>query len=164
MQELLKLARDAIQAELMNEELKIPVQIKPAFNYSCGVFVILKKDGVERGKFGFSETVLPLWKSIPQAAKAAAINDPQFPPVNLPELHVIEIEIYLLSEHKEFTGLDFNINDTIMIINYVGEAILLPGIAKTKEEGIRLLYEKSGLGLSSQNKLYKFKTEIIRKE
>ncbi len=158
MQELLQLARDAIESELTNKELNIPVHIKSSYTETSGVFIVLKKQGVERGTFGFPETLLPLWKSVPSAAKAAAFNDPQFPPITEIELKDVDIEIYLLAKPIAFVGLDFDINDTIMAISCQGEAVLLPGLAKTKEEALILLHKKLN---DLNSKYYKFGTKKI---
>ncbi|MBS3112794.1 AMMECR1 domain-containing protein [Candidatus Woesearchaeota archaeon] len=161
MHELLQLARSAIEFELSNQKLTIPVSFKSSYNHDFGVYVILKEKGVERGAFGFPETSLPLWKSLPQAAKAAAFNDPQFPPVTEMELRNLQIEIYLLSKPIQFIGLGFELDDAIMIVSYQGEAILLPNLAKTKEEVLELLHEKLNITDLNSN-YYKFKTEIIK--
>lgn len=164
MHELIELAKSVIKSELTNSELKIPLNPKTYYSQNLGIFIKLKKGGIERGTFGFTETPLPLWKSLPQAVKAAAFNDPQFPPVNLNELKDIGIEIYLLSQPLEFHQHNFDINDALMIIGFQGESILLPGIAKDKIEAIELLYKKSGLPKNDSNKFYKFKVEIIKEK
>lgn len=161
MHELIQLVKSAIESELNKTEFNLPVHLKSAYNQDLGVFIIFKIKNVERGSFGFPETSLPLWKSIPQVAKAAAFNDSQFPPVNQTELRDLQIELYLLSKPIQFVGFDFELNNTIMIISYQGEAVLLPGIAKTKEEAIELLHKK--LNLTDLDSIYyKFKTEIIK--
>lgn len=159
MHELLELARSAIVSELNKEELNIPVSLKSSYSQDLGVYIILKEKGVERGTFGFPETSLPLWKSLPQVAKAAAFNDPQFPPVTEMELRDLQIEIYLLDKPVQFTGLDFELEDTIMVISYQGEAILLPGLVKTKEQALSLLHEKLNI-IDLNSKYYKFKTRV----
>ena len=162
MNELIKLALSAIESELNNKELIIPLNIKSHYSDNPGVFVQIKKDDVERGTFGFTETPFPLWKSLPQVAKAAAFNDTQFPPLNLRELRDIKIEIFLLSEPIEFQLHNFDLDDALMIIGYQGEAILLPGIAETKIEALELLYQKSGLPEDDSNRFYKFKVKRIK--
>lgn len=95
--ELLKLARQAINAfikqnkvvnyETQNMNLLIPK----------GAFVTLNKKGQLRGCIGYIEPVYPLYQTIIQTAIFAACRDQRFPPVSAEELDDLEIEISVLT-------------------------------------------------------------------
>ncbi|WP_432738368.1 AmmeMemoRadiSam system protein A [Maridesulfovibrio sp. FT414] len=62
-----------------------------------GAFVTLNKHGHLRGCIGNIQGSGPLYKTIWRMARAAAFEDPRFPPVSLPEFDELEIEISILS-------------------------------------------------------------------
>ncbi|MEM4358195.1 MAG: AmmeMemoRadiSam system protein A [Candidatus Pacearchaeota archaeon] len=98
-----ELALLAIKNELdptKNEIEKIKMLSKELDRYSAGVFVTLKIKEELRGCIGFP-IVRPLGRSIIQAAKLAAFNDPRFMPLTKEELEKIKIEITLLSTPEE---------------------------------------------------------------
>jgi uncharacterized protein (TIGR00296 family) len=69
----------------------------PVFFEKRGVFVTLTKEGELRGCIGFPYPVLPLQKAISEAAVAAALQDPRFPPVRGAELPSIVVEVTILT-------------------------------------------------------------------
>lgn len=62
-----------------------------------GAFVTLKENGELRGCIGYIEGVKPLWEAVRDMAKAAALEDPRFPPVRPEEVPKLEIEISVLT-------------------------------------------------------------------
>lgn len=60
-------------------------------------FVTLQRDGDLRGCIGSLEAWRPLGEDVASNARGAALRDPRFPPVTLPELASIRVEISLLS-------------------------------------------------------------------
>ncbi|GAB7023896.1 AmmeMemoRadiSam system protein A [Salidesulfovibrio brasiliensis] len=62
-----------------------------------GAFVTLKIGGSLRGCIGNVQGSGPLYKTIWNMARAAAFQDPRFPPVTEDEAEVLEIEISVLS-------------------------------------------------------------------
>lgn len=97
---LLETARNAIWKEL-NKEEKLPLVID---EYSLilqekgACFITLKKKGVLRGCVGSIEVVQPLIQDVRDRAVAAAFQDYRFPPLTLPELDEIRIEISRLTQ------------------------------------------------------------------
>lgn len=69
----------------------------PRCSEEKGCFVTLTKNGVLRGCIGNIMPNGPLWKSIMENARNAAIRDYRFPPVQADELRQIEIEISVLT-------------------------------------------------------------------
>jgi uncharacterized protein (TIGR00296 family) len=73
------------------------LKFSPVFHEKRGVFVTLTKHGDLRGCIGFPYPVMPLGDAIPNAAVAAALQDPRFPPVSRDELPAIQIEVTVLT-------------------------------------------------------------------
>ncbi|MEO1927784.1 MAG: AmmeMemoRadiSam system protein A [Nautiliaceae bacterium] len=97
---LLKLARMAILEELENKKLIDKnewVEKYPFLKENRASFVTLKKHGALRGCIG---SILPhrsLIDDIVSNAKAAAFEDPRFPPLRVEEFDEIKLEISLLT-------------------------------------------------------------------
>ncbi len=66
-----------------------------------GAFVTLKKNGELRGCIGYVEAVKPLYLTIREMARAAAFDDPRFPPLTASEWPQVEVEISVLSPLEE---------------------------------------------------------------
>ena len=62
-----------------------------------GVFVTLKIGGDLRGCIGYMACDQPLYLNIARMAKAAAFEDPRFPPLSEDEFERLEVEISILS-------------------------------------------------------------------
>jgi AmmeMemoRadiSam system protein A len=95
---LLEIARLAI-ASTLNKSKTLPL-IKfqsEALNNRSGVFVTLRIGEDLRGCIGYVEPLFPLAVATQEVAVKAAMEDPRFMPVTLPELDEIIIEISVLS-------------------------------------------------------------------
>lgn len=96
-QKLLRVAKETLQAYLAYKTLpELPVT-EPELLEKKAVFVTLKKRDSLRGCVGQIEGTCSLYKSVQDAAIAAATKDPRFPPVTEGELPGIRIEISVLS-------------------------------------------------------------------
>lgn len=98
-QELLQLARNAIQCKLLHQPANLP---KPDANspnllMPCGAFVSLHKHGKLRGCIGRFSTSKPLYQTVYDMALAAAFDDTRFAPLKLDELEHLAIEISVLT-------------------------------------------------------------------
>lgn len=92
----LALARSALSHAIAGTpEANIP----PArvFSEKRGVFVTLKERGELRGCIGFPYPMMPLGAAIRDAAVAAAIEDPRFPPVVRSGIGKLHIEVTVLT-------------------------------------------------------------------
>jgi uncharacterized protein (TIGR00296 family) len=92
----LMLARHAIEHRIAKKP-RVPQAVPPVFAEKRGVFVTLKDQGDLRGCIGFPYPVLPLGDAIRDAAVAAAVEDPRFPPVTPSELPSLELEVTVLT-------------------------------------------------------------------
>jgi len=81
-----------------------PSDLTPVFREKRGVFVTLTKKGTLRGCIGFPYPVMPLGEAIVHAAKAAALEDPRFPPVAKDELPAVSLEVTILTAPEPLTG------------------------------------------------------------
>lgn len=96
---LLIAARNAIQGKLNQEKRVAPaLDDYPAILQEKGAcFITIKKKGVLRGCVGSIEAIQPLIEDVRSRAVAAAFQDPRFPPLEIPELEEISIEISRLT-------------------------------------------------------------------
>ena len=90
------LARDAIGHAILKKK-EPALHLTPVFSEKRGVFVTLTQGGNLRGCIGFPYPVMPLGDAIMEAAMAAALKDPRFPPVTGAELPSITIEVTVLT-------------------------------------------------------------------
>jgi len=111
-EELLKLARESIEAKLNNKELKVSDDIKKRFRTKQACFVTLTINGELRGCIGSLEAHQELWKDVVDNAVNAGFNDSRFNPVSFNELKNIMIEISVLSSSQKL-GIGKEVYDKI---------------------------------------------------
>jgi uncharacterized protein (TIGR00296 family) len=102
--ELVRLARKAVEKYLHESVI---IQPEKTNDYKAGVFVTLNyltrsKEEHLRGCIGFPLPEKKLRQSVIEAAIAAAIDDPRFPPVDKQELDSIIFEVSMLTPPEEF--------------------------------------------------------------
>jgi len=100
--QLLKIARDTVEAVVRGWPAPKPQSADPALNTLCGCFVTLKNRGRLRGCIGQFTSEKPLAQLVVEMARASARSDPRFldNPVMPGELNKLEIEISVLSPLK----------------------------------------------------------------
>ena len=72
----------------------------------CGAFVSLHKHGQLRGCIGHFGEDVPLHEIVAEMARAAAFEDPRFPPLRREELSDTDIEISVLTPMRRIHSLD----------------------------------------------------------
>jgi uncharacterized protein len=100
-----RLARRAVEVMLGPDPPKDPAEpfrdtpLPPEFDAARGVFTTLRRagSGELRGCIGYTMPVYPLRVGIPRTAASAALEDPRFRPVELPELKRLTVEVSLLT-------------------------------------------------------------------
>ena len=119
----------------------------------CGAFVSLHKQGRLRGCIGHFGEDTPLWEIVAEMARAAAFEDPRFPPLSRNELDDIDIEISVLTPMRRIQSLDeFQLHrHGIYIRKGYRSGTFLPQVADevnwTKEEFVgHCSQDKAGLG------------------
>ncbi len=102
---MIDIAKDAIKEELLKSSLIDKEKLldeHPELGEKGAAFVTLEKRGTLRGCIGSIIAHRTLLEDLIENAKAAAFNDPRFPPLTIEEFENedLSIEISLLSEPK----------------------------------------------------------------
>jgi AmmeMemoRadiSam system protein A len=102
---LLKIARAAIFQGLAESDEDTPLlrEVPAELMQERATFVTLERDGRLRGCIGMLEACRPLAEDVEQNARAAAFQDPRFPPLSRKEFEQLEIHISVLSPPEELT-------------------------------------------------------------
>lgn len=95
--QLITIARTVIEHSVKGGKITKFKPKKGALLEKCGAFVTIHKSGALRGCIGLVEAVQPLHQTVAEMARAAALEDPRFPPVRREELPGLDIEISVLS-------------------------------------------------------------------
>lgn len=127
---LLELARNAIQVALRKGPKPPAVEgLFPLLREKRGVFVTLWEEDL-RGCIGFPYPVKPLFLAVQEAAVSAALEDPRFPPLDLEELSLLQIEISVLTEPKPIEPEEVKIGVHGLIVRQGNRSgLLLPQVA-----------------------------------
>jgi AmmeMemoRadiSam system protein A len=129
-QDLLRLARQALEASVRHGRLPEPEVFPGALAEKCGAFVTLHKAGRLRGCIGYIEALRPLHQTVAECAMAAALRDPRFDPVVPEELPHIHLEISVLSPFKEISPDVIEVGrHGLMISQGWQRGLLLPQVA-----------------------------------
>jgi AmmeMemoRadiSam system protein A len=149
---LLQAARDSISSLFVEKEIGEPDYLKhPNLKLKAGAFVTLKEFEELRGCIGYVISDLPLFKTVCNAARSAAVQDPRFYPLREDELNKIEIEISVLSPPFKMNNYDDIILGTHgLILEDLGrKGLLLPQVPvehnMNKEEYLDAICNKAGL-------------------
>lgn len=182
---MIRLARRAIEKYLKEGTLESPpANLSDVFYEPCGVFVTLNKvSGPEsghkalRGCIGFPEPIKPLVSALIEAAVAAAVEDPRFPPVTLRELESIVIDVSVLTppqlidvEDRKMLPDEIKIGrDGLIVERGFNRGLLLPQVAVEEnwDPGTFLSYTciKAGLPpecwLDKKTKIYSYQAIVF---
>jgi len=175
-EELLKLARRAIESELNNEKLEVNKEIKEKYSEKGASFVTLTEGKMLRGCIGSLYPHKELYKDVIENAKHAAFDDYRFPQLKKNELSKIKIEISVLSipkklEFKDEKELLKKIDKDMGIILKRGfnSATFLPQVWEELPEKIDFLENlcaKAGIGkdLWKSSEIYFYKVEKVKEK
>ena len=149
-QTLLRMAREAITEAVHHSSLSEMAEPTPALRQPCGAFVTLHKRLRLRGCIGYVEAAKPLYLTVRECAVAAALHDPRFPPVTLPEIPALTLEISVLSPLSEITPEQIEVGKHGLLISYGSRhGLLLPQVAVqwkwSREQFLRETCLKAGL-------------------
>lgn len=150
---LLKNARQTLVDSFKGQQGKSDEPVSDLLNEKRGIFVTLTQDGRLRGCIGRHEADVPLHQLVPQMAKAAAFEDPRFPPLRAEELErtLIKISVYLTNVYHISSLGEFKMGEHGIILRKGGRAATyLPEVPleagwKTVEEEMVSLCQKAGL-------------------
>ncbi|MFP4657389.1 MAG: AmmeMemoRadiSam system protein A [Desulfonatronovibrionaceae bacterium] len=169
---LRELALSSIERELKSEsekELLPPMSGK--MEEKLGVFVTLKKRGQLRGCIGNMVGDGPLWRTVSSMARAAAFEDPRFPPVSKSEFSELEIEISILSPLEEVRDFKAIVpgKHGLLVRNAWRSGLLLPQVAAEwgwdRETFLAHTCQKAGLPgncwQEAQTQVFWFQAEVF---
>jgi AmmeMemoRadiSam system protein B/AmmeMemoRadiSam system protein A len=95
--ELLGIARKSVETAVKERKLYECSTRSETLSQERGAFVTLKKRGELRGCIGYVAPVKPLYQTVRDVARFAALEDHRFSPVTAKELTELEYEISVLS-------------------------------------------------------------------
>ena len=173
-----RLAREAVARALGEGSPSAPVRAAPGvFRERRGVFVswYVQAGHRLRGCIGFPEPVLPLGTGLREAAVAAALDDPRFPPVSARELGGLVAEVSLLTPlvalapEERPRGVRVG-RDGLVVEARRMRGLLLPQVATeqgwTAEQFLDGTCEKAGVARgawrSPEVGVFRFEAEVFR--
>jgi len=137
---LLLTARESIRS--LFGKVDIPTADFKAFpnlKLKSGAFVTLKIKDELRGCIGFITSDQPLFDTICEVAKHAAVQDPRFPPLTLKEFNSVDIEISVLSPMKKISDYDEIIigKHGLLVEEGFHRGLLLPQVATENDYSVQ---------------------------
>jgi len=150
-EELLQIARLAINQFVKEKKILNYKTRNPNFLIKKGAFVTIKKRGRLRGCIGFIEPLFPLYQTIISASIYAACQDSRFLPLSPEELKELSIEISALSPLEKINNPNhIKVGKHGLVISKNGKkGLLLPQVPVenhwSKEEFLEQTCLKAGL-------------------
>ena len=145
--------KDSLDGKRIAEANHSMFTLHPSLKEKCGAFVSLHRQGRLRGCIGHFGEDVPLHQIVAEMARAAAFEDPRFPPVRKGELDDMDIEISVLTPMRRIRSLDeFELHrHGIYIRKGYRSGTYLPQVADevswTKEEFVsHCAQDKAGIG------------------
>lgn len=170
---LLRIARESVEAAVRGQSCQPQVD-DPELRKPGAAFVTLKEHGELRGCIGTIESREPLYLNVAHMARAAALEDPRFPPVRPSELPDLTIDISVMSPPQPVTDAhDIEVGVHGLIIERGGnKGLLLPQVPVEwgwgRDEFLDHTCLKAGLPRGSWRsgdcKLYCFAAEVFGEE
>ncbi|MBZ5568182.1 MAG: AmmeMemoRadiSam system protein A [Acidobacteriia bacterium] len=125
---LLTVAHRSIEATLAGAELDVRAP-SPHLEERRGAFTTLHLRGELRGCVGYVLPVYSLYRTIAEAAAAAAFNDVRFPSVTREEAPLLNIEISVLSPVRPIAAEEIEVGRHGLVITYgMRRGLLLPQV------------------------------------
>jgi AmmeMemoRadiSam system protein A len=127
---LLGLARQAIEAAVRGVEPPPFDAPEGPLTERAGAFVTLHRSGRLRGCIGNIESHRPLYQTVRDCARSAALSDPRFEPVTPQEVPELHLEISVLSPLEDARAEDVEVGrHGLMISRGFQRGLLLPQVA-----------------------------------
>lgn len=166
---VVQIAKKTIELAFDNQDLDMDIYTSkyPWLKDNGASFVTLMKNGQLRGCIGSLIAQRPLIEDIIANALNAAFKDPRFPKLSKDELHVVDIEVSILSEPKKVEYTDINdlknkitpLKDGVILKLGANQATFLPQVWEELAEFETFfghLLHKAGLPMDS----FKYRPEI----
>lgn len=171
---LLRLARQAIDSCLLQQDFTPQVADDPQLTQKAGCFVTIKIKGQLRGCIGTFIGTQPLYLEVIRMAIAAATQDPRFPPMTPTDRGKYTVDISVLSPLEKIS--DPNIIEVgkhgIYLEQNGNRGVLLPQVATEyaweRQTFLEQTCKKAGLPgdawQSEETALFVFTAEVIEEE
>jgi hypothetical protein len=150
--ELMRIARQSVETSVRDrKDYEPPAPSSAALNQERGAFVTLNERGSLRGCIGYVAPMKPLYITVRDVAKFAALQDRRFRPVAASELSSLEYEISVLSPMRRvMDNKEIAIGQHGLLIRKGGyEGLLLPQVPVEEKwdlpEFLREVSLKAGL-------------------
>jgi AmmeMemoRadiSam system protein B/AmmeMemoRadiSam system protein A len=166
-----EIARTSIEAAVTGKSTLEPQGITPKLKEPYGIFVTINKHGNLRGCIGRLIGDQPLYLTCQRMARAAALEDPRFPPVTKDELLDLEIEISILTPMQQVKDKNEIVigRDGLLIRKGMYSGVLLPQVASEYgwdvDEFLAQTCYKAGLPTdalkSKETEIYRFSAEVF---
>jgi AmmeMemoRadiSam system protein B/AmmeMemoRadiSam system protein A len=138
--ELLALARKSVEMAVTEHKQYEPgASASEALNQDRGAFVTLNEGGKLRGCIGYTSATKPLYLTVRDTARLAALRDPRFPAVSPSELPLLEYEISVLSPLRRVMDVQqIQIGrDGLVMKNGDNEGLFLPQVPVEQKWGLQ---------------------------
>lgn len=144
---LLAIARRTVERVTRGEPAPSFEVTSDRLTRKCGAFVTLKKYGELRGCIGCIEAIKPLWEAVRDMARAAALEDPRFPPVRPEEVSDLEMEISVLTPLRRVEDINDIVigRDGLIVRKGWRQGLLLPQVATEYGWDVRTFLEHTCL-------------------
>jgi len=170
-EQLKSLAKRSLEEAFCGPPLDVTEAEKKELALTNGVFVTLKVDNELHGCIGRLDHSAPLWRKIPELAKAAAFEDNRFMPLTKEEMPSLSVEITILGDPVPVKSLDEIAigRDGLIVEKGYCRGLLLPQVAQEYgwdvETFLRHTCLKAGLPPDAWGKggvkLYKFEGVVF---
>ncbi|MEK9136798.1 MAG: AmmeMemoRadiSam system protein A [Bacteroidota bacterium] len=171
--ELLGIARSSIAAALQQKSAR-EIHVSQELLQPQGAFVTIRIDRELRGCIGYMESFLPVAEVVAEVAVKAALEDPRFPPLTLPELDQATLEISILSPLRQIRSkheVEPGVHGLMLELGFA-KGVLLPQVATeygwNAEEFLEAVSKKAGLPRLAwkdpEAKISVFSAEVIDEE
>ena len=165
MHPLVDLAMRSVKHQLeKGKPLPSPDPLPAKMQYSAGIFVSIKKDGMLRGCVG---TITPQYANVAEEvirnAIKAANQDPRFTAIELPELKELAFSVDVLTKPEQIENLkSLNVEQYGLIVRSEDKCgLLLPNLEniKTIDQQLKVCLKKGHIKETDKYKLYRFEVK-----
>ncbi len=168
---LMEIAKLSVAEAVTGKRQFLPNVTEERLKESCGAFVTLKEGGQLRGCIGYIQAVKPLFETVKDVAKSAAVNDYRFKPVTESDLEKLEYEISVLTPLKRIKDInEVEVGKHGLVIKHgLNSGLLLPQVAIEygwdRETFLKETCRKAGLSSNAwedkSTEIYIFSAEVF---
>lgn len=168
---LMEIARFSVIEAVTGKRQFLPNVTEERLKENCGAFVTLKENGQLRGCIGYIQAVKPLFETVKDVAKSAAVNDYRFSPVTESELEKLEYEISVLTPLKKIKDInEIEVGKHGLVMKRgLNSGLLLPQVATEynwdRDTFLRETCRKAGLPSDAwkdkATEIYTFSAEVF---